>query len=387
MLAADHWFQEAPLTIKHVQVRNYRSIENASVDLDRPTVLVGRNGSGKSAFVDVLRFVRDTVRDGLDRALTERQGYEAVRRWSRTKSHDVEIALTRNNGDQYGFALASSDGRAVVREEHYRSPAMTFERNRGLVKIRSKPRGQSEHREEIRFDQSELYLSHSTRALTLGQMFFCNAFPNTLRIPQPPGDHRRLMDTGGNLASVLQRLGADGRKRDSIIAALRELMPEIVDFAVERVGGWLSLRLYHSDPSGGPPIGRDAAAESDGTLRLLSLVTALLASDAPSLRGLIAIEEPELGVHPGVLADVWALIERVADKRTVLVTTHSPDLISRAPMRCLRVVRIRDGVTTISRLAKEQVAAVQQELFTTGDLLRIRDLEPEHSDAAGTADG
>ncbi len=63
---------------------------------------------------------------------------------------------------------------------------------------------------------------------------------------------------------------------------------------------------------------------SDGMLRFLCLATALLNPVHPSL---VAIDEPELGLHPGLLPIVAEMINAAAERTQVLVTTHSPDLL------------------------------------------------------------
>ena len=52
--------------ITRVEIKNYRSIAHADVTMKSLTVLVGRNGSGKSSFVDALKFVRDALQLGLE---------------------------------------------------------------------------------------------------------------------------------------------------------------------------------------------------------------------------------------------------------------------------------------------------------------------------------
>ncbi len=64
---------------------------------------------------------------------------------------------------------------------------------------------------------------------------------------------------------------------------------------------------------------------SDGMLRFLCLATALL-NPRPLL--LVAIDEPELGLHPGLLPIVAEMIKTAAERTQVLVTTHSPDLLN-----------------------------------------------------------
>ena len=64
---------------------------------------------------------------------------------------------------------------------------------------------------------------------------------------------------------------------------------------------------------------------SDGMLRFLCLATALLNPQPPLL---VAIDEPEMGLHPGLLPVVAEMIKTAAERTQVLVTTHSPELLN-----------------------------------------------------------
>jgi len=114
--------------------------------------------------------------------------------------------------------------------------------------------------------------------------------------------------------------------------------------------------------------------ESDGTLRLLALLTAMY--QQPPLYMLV-IEEPELTVHPEALAVlVDLLIERSAYQQ-VLITTHSPDLLNCLPAETLRIVELEGGTTKIGPLSEEQKAVVEAKYFKMGDLLRLEGLRRE----------
>ena len=63
---------------------------------------------------------------------------------------------------------------------------------------------------------------------------------------------------------------------------------------------------------------------SDGTLRLLAYNTLLNQSELPPL---IAIEEPERSLHPGALKDIAYILERLAERTQVIITTHSSQLL------------------------------------------------------------
>ena len=190
--------------IQRVHARNFKSLADVNVPIVRPTVLVGRNGAGKSAFVDVLRFVRDAVRDGLDKALTERQGIEAVRRWAPTRPYQIEIDLSLDDDVTYGLTLASSGGEGVVKREFLEGTDSAFSVRKGVFEVKSR---------RWLVDQDEpgtadLLLRRVGGMLRLRfmDMAFYGIYPNTLRKPQPPGEIRRLLDDGSNLAAVLQKL-------------------------------------------------------------------------------------------------------------------------------------------------------------------------------------
>ncbi len=60
--------------LRRVKIRNYKSIGKSDVELGRLNVLVGINGSGKSNFLDALRFVVDGLQTSLDHAIKARGG-------------------------------------------------------------------------------------------------------------------------------------------------------------------------------------------------------------------------------------------------------------------------------------------------------------------------
>ena len=63
---------------------------------------------------------------------------------------------------------------------------------------------------------------------------------------------------------------------------------------------------------------------SDGTLRLVAYWTLL---NEPELPPFIAIEEPERGLHPGALKEIAYVLERIAERTQVIITTHSSQLL------------------------------------------------------------
>ena len=80
-------------------------------------------------------------------------------------------------------------------------------------------------------------------------------------------------------------------------------------------------------------------------------------------------------LHPPALAVLADEIQEAAHRGQIIITTHSPDLISRFPVEALRIVEMVDGATQIDPLRENQKAAIHDQLFSGGDLLRIEGLK------------
>src|SRR4051794_19522212 len=96
--------------LKRVKIRNYKSIASCDVELGPFTILVGRNGSGKSNFLDAIRFVGDALRDSLEHAVRGRTLWSDVADASTELSDfQIELSVTLPSGDTatYGLRLGA----------------------------------------------------------------------------------------------------------------------------------------------------------------------------------------------------------------------------------------------------------------------------------------
>jgi predicted ATPase len=374
--------------IHKVYVRNYKSIAEAEVTLERFTVFIGPNGSGKSNFVDALRFVRDAIVSGLDTAISHRRGIRAIRRWSPRRPVDVTIKLEFlfPDGTQtiYGFELGSEKGGEYRIKAEFCQTIQSngtedgFEVREGNIvrfpkalELPTPPEPQP-----VRF----LLFPFLGTAVAqqawnfLRSIGFYHPLPNAIRtsaympvIVPPP-----LLEHGENLPFVLRTLQQHYPDTfQQISEYLRLLVPGLKSLAPSKSGDMLEVK--HGDENE-TFAELEFWQESDGTLRLLALLTAMY--QQPPLYMLV-IEEPELTVHPEALAVlVDLLIERSAYQQ-VLITTHSPDLLNCLPAETLRIVELEGGTTKIGPLSEEQKAVVEAKYFKMGDLLRLEGLRRE----------
>lgn len=354
--------------ITHVSAKNYRSLFDVSIDLNDTTVLVGKNGSGKSNFVDTLRFVKEALELGLDAAINKRGGIGRIRRWSgRGKPYDVSITIQCQIQDmeqEYTFILGSDKRNEFkVKREFYSSDNSTvFEREKEVWKVTPPvPLPIQERGLSIQLLPMEYQGIYSF----LTSMSFYSIFPNTLRNPEIPANPYPLDEYGGNLASVLREFRSSEWYID-LKNSLGNVVPGVIDLQVKRVGSYFVTQLKHEDGSW-----LDLAQESDGTLRVLGLLSALY-QEPP--RTLLALEEPELTIHPGALGILCDVIQEASQRSQIIVTTHSPDLIARFNIDELRVVERTNDGTQIGIVDDVQRQVVEEQLFSTSDLLRIEGL-------------
>lgn len=196
-----------------------------------------------------------------------------------------------------------------------------------------------------------------------------------MREPQKPSPAKQLTEHGDNLASILRRL-RESKFFPSLKNALNNVIGGILDIRVRQIGGFLVTELQH-DMGGGNSAWFDLSQESDGTLRILGLLVAVY--QAPRLGNCLAIEEPELTLHPGALGVLSDVLSEASARGQLIITTQSPDLIARFSAKDLRVVEKQNGITFVGLVDETQVKAVEDQLFTTGDLLRIEGLRRQPS--------
>ena len=138
-----------------------------------------------------------------------------------------------------------------------------------------------------------------------------------LRREQSTHGRSDLEDGGENLALILSNFRPILRRE--LIRSLQKLYSGIEDITFEIDSG--TVQLFIEETSGRQV---PASRLSDGTLRYLFLLAILLNPDPPPL---VAIEEPELGLHPDVIPHIAELLIQAAQRTQLVVTTHSRMLV------------------------------------------------------------
>ncbi len=374
--------------IRQLVLKGFRSIPAARIEFDNPTILVGRNASGKSNIVSVFSFLADAMRMPLPTVFDRTGGFAAVRNRSSGGGRPPNLAMRvdferRKKRGFYAFEIRADrlQSFSVLREQ-----CVFYDgRERSWFDRKGK-----------RFDSDVdgLHPSIDTSSLALPIIGGAKAFnqvwrafsrmrrysiePGKLRGMQEPDAGYALLPDGANAASVLERI--ESRRRDDferLSSFLEVIVPNTRGISVNRHGKNLSLEITQTWGEGAPKALKFEGFDmSDGTLRAIGLLAAVFQRPTPTL---IAVEEPEATIHSGALGAVLDLLWEASERMQVIVTTHSPELLDRQEVadRHLRMIEWREGVTRVGPVSDANRRALREGLTEAGGLLRANALEAE----------
>ncbi len=380
--------------LRRVKVRNYKSVGSCDIELARLTVLVGRNGSGKSNFLDALRFVVDALQTSLDHAIKSHGGIDSVRRRStghpRNFAIELEFDLPTADCANYGFEIGSQPGGGFfVKRE-----VLTIVRPSGrtLASFDMAEGRVSASKENMPpAARDRLYLVNAAglpefRGVydALLAMGFYSLNPAAMKEFQSPDAGELLHRDGANIASVIGRLTIDEPNTiERIKSYLTTIVPGIEDLARVALGPMETLEFRQRIVGSTHPWKFYAASMSDGTLRSLGALVAVmqLANRKEPIR-LVGIEEPETALHPAAASALMDALREAACHTQVVITTHSADLIDQLNPEEDRLIAVQslEGTTRLGNVDQPSQAAIRDHLYTAGELLRMDQLEIDPAD-------
>ncbi len=382
------------MLIKNLKVSGLLSFGPVGLDLalGKLNVLIGPNGSGKSNLLEVLALLK-AAPTNLPAPVKEMGG---VREWlwkgqAPQQEAMIEAIVEYPDSKQplcHGLSIADHGGRFEVVDEWIENekalagetqPEYFYRFQRGNPVLNDFPATQrSLPRHSLKPEQSILAQVRDPQrfpALAWLQQQYeqIRLFRNwsfgpgaPLRREQSTHDRADFLTEGGeNLPLVLSKIRT--RVKPDLLDSLKKLYEGIEDVQLTIDGGNVQLFL---EERGGREI--PATRLSDGTLRYLCLLAILLHPDPPPL---IALEEPELGLHPDVIPHVAELLIRAAERTQLVVTTHSRMLIDAltADPASVVVCQKEDGESQFERLNPDELR-LWLEKYSLGQLWSMGEL-------------
>jgi predicted ATPase len=386
--------------LRKLSIRNYKSIAACQVSLKPLTVLVGRNGSGKSNFLDALHFVSDALLTSLDHALKSRGGIADVRR--RSTGHPInfaiklEIGVTDYRIATFGFEIAAREkgGFAVKSEQldirdktdqvvaHYHRDARTVTATINGEPVKVIPPVVADRLYLVTAAGLPEFRPAYDGLLAMG---FYNLNPEAMKELQSPDAGEILHGDGSNIASVIARLSSEQPDTvQRVKSYLSSIIPGIENFERISLGPRETIQFGQKVQGAQHPWRFYASSMSDGTLRALgSLVAVTQFAGAELPVQLVALEEPETALHPAAAGALMEALREATPHTQVLVTSHSPDLLDQLdlPRDGLLVVASENGNSRIASPDPASVEAIRLHLYTPGEMLRMDQLQPDPAEA------
>ena len=381
--------------ITSLRLVNFKNFADETLRVGPFTIIVGANASGKSNVRDAFRFLHGIGRGyTLAEIMGGKYGAGGQLEWAAIRGASNEIVrfgkrrlLLRVDVGNLRYSIVVSpnsnrrDGFRVIGECLRRSGTSIFTSHPGpgdpvndqddethLLLRMAKTGEQRKYGQRIavRPDQPALtQIAEDKRVVrnhkryaeqvirTLARIRFLDLEPNLMRQAAFPGQ-TVLGDSGENLPTALREVCDDPKRGETLAAWTRELTPMDVvgfEFPADEVTGRIQLVIREKNDRA-----VSAYGASDGTLRFLAMLTALLGS---SRAGAYFFEEIDNGIHPSRQSLLLDLIEKQTARNgtQVITTTHSPavlDLISDTTFHNTSVVyRDEDSADAVIRPVAE----------------------------------
>ncbi|MDP2371790.1 AAA family ATPase [Rhodoferax sp.] len=403
--------------ITELRLENWKSYENASLHIDPLSVLIGTNASGKSNALDALLLLNRLASGVMLTAALKGDGTQAPVRggveWAARQPGSVfalgvvcradeitdyeyrlEGQITESRCDLYSEQMTRikyRQGKDGLRK----AQAGSIKLLRTDVCAPNSPTIIARLYNEKQGTPRQLSRAHAVLHQLVGQklrqeiqdgvgavisalrdIFILDPIPSHMRRFSPLSD--RLESDASNVAGVLAALPKDKQQEiEGVLTQYASQLPErdIQRVYAETVGKFNSDAMLYCEErwlDQGPPPTVDARGMSDGTLRFLAILTALLTRPKDSL---LVIEEVDNGLHPSRARLLLDMLKAVGTQRgvDVLVTTHNPALLDAMGTEMVPFISVanRDPATGHSVLTLLEDIAQLPKLLAQGPIGRL----------------
>jgi len=316
-----------------IHIERYKSLYDVTIDLEPLTVLIGPNASGKSNICEAIYFLSRLVQH-VDRKHSEVSTFGII-------PHALDQILSQ-----------SQLGGSNISQKFWRGKTDTF---RFQMTIEETATGngakQASFSKELSAPSKPIPLPLDQKlVLALDNVKIYDFNPNS--VAKSAELTAPFSRSGEGIANALTDILLDSRERFSELERVfMGLIPTVGGIVLER------------HPEDGFNLGlRDSFSKyivpamdvSDGTLRILALLTALYEINTPDI---ICLEEPENGIHPWLLHKIVELLNRLSQDGIAghpvqfIVTTHSVSLLNYLKPEQIRAVELdEEGKTIVHKL-------------------------------------
>ncbi len=337
--------------LKSIRLVNFYSFRDTTIELNQgANVLVGINGAGKSNFFKVFELLNEAINGKrLRRHIIEIGGIDEMLYQGERENDEIVIELIYESPTfeliNYEIKIVPTQTEYYVREKAWHKDSIFFEREDKQIFVIIEGMDKKLPWQTFDVDELELLISDNsfrngnlknlTEALTnFAKINIINTINTTsqspIRKPVLAIPETNIVNGGDNLAQVLNTIKINDKKTyKKIIESLNRVNPYFKDFDFRPIGTNFEMLLEEEGLNRSIHLSK----VSDGTLRYLCLITALLTNK----KAVLCFDEPEIGLHPDMLFNIAQAIKEAAETAIVIVSTHSTQLLNYFDLETVRV--------------------------------------------------
>ena len=352
--------------IDWVSIKGFKSIRSLeNFELGNLNVLIGANGVGKSNFVAYFKMLHELVEGRLQLWTSKQGGADRVLSYGVKETSSLFFAIRFGSNGYTAELSPTVDSSFTFNMEnlYFNGPY------HGVTQPNlGSGHNESNLKDEMNHGNSAKVATFCYSAISSWKVFHFHDTSDTAAMKRICSlhDNDSLRSDASNLAAYLYQLSIDHSDVYSQIRkTVRLAVPFFDDFVLNPTqldSGEEQIRLLWKQADSDYALWPSQL--SDGSIRFICLVTALLQPSPPST---IIIDEPELGLHPYAITLLGALLRSASLRMQVIVSTQSVPLLNEFELDDLIVVE-REGGESIFKRLKEDDFATWLEDYSVGEL-------------------
>ncbi len=381
--------------LKSVIIKDFFAFKGTTTIPLNPGVnlLLGINGSGKTSFINALRILSEGVAgDGLVKLLQERWGgFDQIVNFTgeekasfaqityifdKEELNKINPAADFQSDVNYRITINRAGTSYALNEEVFTSTGekyLSFINGTGQIAVTAQ-NGEASFQEFKGADISGLELvlrqindpTHYLKIHTLRKAIesiavysdFNVGEDSKLRYPTDFTTDTRLKKSGSNLPQILNDLKLDHTfEFDQLEKTFHNVNPHFKSIEISNLYGKAFLMLKETN------LRRAVSALhiSDGTLRFLLLESILY---NPNRGLLVAIDEPERGLHPDMIKSVADMMKHASKTTQLIAATHSPHLLNQFDLSDILVFeKTPSNTTSVHPLSESDFEDIEGDLL------------------------
>lgn len=388
--------------LESIELSNFFSFHHERVELKDLNALIGINGSGKTNFLKAINVLKAVVIEGglQDLIINQWGGFDAIFYAGNMDEDEqpvvkLKFEFSPESISKYGYTfteqviyqirfskVASTQNFSLCESLKTKSGYTYFRMNRGRgfamegvsndqhkVNYQLSDEGDSIFNQLVDRDRYvQIFAIREAVKSIAAYSYFDTTFKSPIRKPVMPTVAVRLQHDGANLPQLLNKIKINYKHDyNSIRQALNNVNPNYTGIDFNILGPNIELMLEEEQ------LNRSIHVThiSDGTLRYLCLLSIIFNAQRGDL---VCIDEPEIGLHPDMIAEIVEGIKHNCENCQFIISSHSEYVLNQLRVKDVLVFEKDENNATQVTTFDDEAFQEWASSYATGRLWRNGDL-------------